>query len=174
MSEKLVPALGAGLEIETNTESAILRSFLEDNWPATVLGGYPNLPLKTEIDWQADPNRIIKPIIIRTYTVFSNIVEKDIGANIFSYNCPIAIDIYVRDLKASSERRDPTMLVAIETYIRDLISTNRLALRSKGIHSMEIDQITYVDEPPDDEEDVVWYHLVVQVRMHWHMNRVIG
>lgn len=164
--------LGAGLEIETNTESRILQDWIEIGWPTSSPAEYPGLPAKADVDFGAYQERIVKPVTLRTYTVFSNIIEIDIGHNMIKYNVPVAVDVYVRDIKASAERREPTKLVAIETYIRDYISTNRLGLRSKGIHNIELDDITRVEEPPDDEEDVVWYHTVFQVRMHWHMNRL--
>ena len=171
MSEKLQSGFGAGLEIETNTSSRILQNYIEDNWPTSV-GSNPNLPLKADIDFGAMPDRTRLPITIRTYTIFSNILNADIGSNFFAFDVPVAIDIFVRDLKASAERREPTQLVAMETYLRDFISTNRLGLRGKGINNMGISSIDYIQEPPDDEQDVVWYHLVVTVRMYYHMNKV--
>lgn len=165
MTDKLVSGFGEGKEIEVNTSSRILQDYIRDNWTLAN-------PAINEIDVGATPDRTIKPITLRTYTVFSNIVNADIGSNFFAFDVPVAIDVYVRDIKAMGERREPTKLVAIETYLRDFISTNRLGLRSKGINHMHVGTITYVEEPPDDEQDEVWYHLVVEVRMYFHMNRV--
>jgi hypothetical protein len=165
MVDKLISGFGEGKEIEVNTSSAILQQFIKDNW---------NLldPDTTEIDWGGSPDRTVKPITIRTYTILSNILNADIGSNFFAFEVPVAIDVFVRDIKAMAERREPTKIVAIETYLRDFISTNRLALRDKGINHMHIGTVNFVDEPADDEQDEVWYHLVVEVRMYFHMNRV--
>lgn len=172
MSYKLQSGFGPGMEIETNTSSAILQDYVENNWPTTPTSN-PNLPVKTSIDFGALPDRAIKPITIRTYTVFSNIRYADIGANFFGFDVPVSIDVFVRDIKASAERREPTALVAIEAYLRDFISTNRLGLRDKGINNFGISTVDYIQEPPDDEEDVVWFHLVIQVRIYYTMNKVL-
>ena len=168
----MLQSVPPGAEIEINTESAILLNYIKSTWPTVELEEYPGLPIKTKIDWQADPNRIIEPVAIRTYTVISNIREKDIGANILEYDCPVGVDIFVRDLDATSQRIEPTQLTAIESYLRDLISTNRLALRNKGIHSMGLEDIIHAYESPTNEEDPVWWHSVVQVRMCYYMNRL--
>jgi hypothetical protein len=167
----LESGLGPGLEIETNSSSDILRDYIEANWPTTV-GSNPNLPLKSSIDFGGSPDRTTKIITLKTYTIFSNIVNADIGGSFFSFDVPVAIDIFVRDTKASAERREPQSLVAIETYLRDFISTNRLGLRSKGINNMMVSTTDYIEEKPDNEQDVVWYHLVVTVRIYYHMRRV--
>lgn len=172
MSEKLEAGLGSGLEIETNTSSRILQDFIELGWPASTLPNYPNLPLSSEVDFGAMPDRTIRGVTLRTYITYENVRAADIGSQFFSFDVPVSVDVFVRDVKASAERREPTALVAIDTYLRDYISTNRLALRSKGINNMMVSDINYISEPPDDEQDVVWYHLVVTVRMYYHMRRV--
>lgn len=171
MSEKLQSGFGSGMEVETNTASAILLDYIEDNWPTTV-GSNPNLPLKQSIDWGANPERARLPITLKTYTVFSNIRNADIGGNFFVFDVPVSIDIYARDISASAQRREPTALVAIESYLRNFISTNMLSLRDKGVNNMGISTIDYIEESPNDEQDVVWFHLVVTVRMYYSMNRV--
>lgn len=168
---KLESSLGSGLEIENNTSARILQDYIEANWPTTTPSN-PNLPVKSDIDFGASPDRTTKQVTLRTYTVFQNMVSADIGVNYFAFDVPVAIDVFVRDVKASANRREPTKLVAIETYLRDYISTNRLGLRNKGINNMNVRTADYIQEPPDDEEDVVWYHLVVEVRMYYHMRQV--
>ena len=165
----LKSGLGPGLEIEYNTSSRILQDYIELNWPETTSASYPTLPIKSGIDWGATPDRTRLPVTLRTYTVFSNMVNADIGGNFFSFDIPVAIDIYVRDLNASAERREPTVLVAIRGYLIDFISTNRLGLRGKGINYMEISNVELVEDKQEDEEDVVWYHLVVTTRMYYKM-----
>lgn len=171
MSYKLVSGFGEGMEIETNTSSAILLKYIEDNWP-TVPTSNVNLPIKSNIDFGAMPDRSNKPITIKTYIVFSNIVNADIGANFFGFDVPVSIDVFVRDLSASSQRREPTQLVAIESYLRDFISTNMLGLRDKGINNMHISTVDYVESPPSDEQDVVWWHLVITCRIYYTMNKI--
>ena len=165
----LKAGLGPGLEIEYNTSSRILQNYLEANWPSTTLPTYPTLPLSNQIDWGAVPDRTRLPIVLRTYTVFQNVTTADIGANFFSFDVPVAIDIYVRDLTASAERREPTALIAIRTYLIDLISTNKLGLRGKGINYIELANIEYPENDQADEQDEVWFHAVITVRMYYKM-----
>lgn len=170
MVDKLVAALGEGEEIETQTETQLLLDFIKQNWP--ISNPYiTGLPVKSDIDFGASPDRTSKSITISTYRIFSNVIDKDIGSYTYMFNIPIAIDIFVRDVTAQSERREPTKLTLIESYIRDFITGNRLGLRNKGINNMRLDNVEYVEEPPDDEKGNVWFHLVVSVRIFYHMHR---
>lgn len=165
MSEKLQSGFGPGLEIETNTESRILQNFIEDNWDLD------SVPVE-KADFGSTPDRTKLPITLRVYRIFSNVRNADIGSNFFDFDVPVAIDVFVRDLSAHAQRREPTLLVDIDTYLRQFISTNRLGLRSKGINHMNVESSDFIQEKGDDEKDQVWFHLVVQVRMFYHMNKV--
>jgi hypothetical protein len=172
MTEKLISGLGSGLEIEVNTASTILLEFIKNGWPATVeVNPNPILPLKASVDFGATPDRTSKGVTLTTYVIFSNIYNSDVGSRVFGFDIPVAIDIFVRDITAASKRIEPPVLVAIETYLRDYITTNRLALRNKGINNMNVSSVEAIPEPPSDENDVTWFHMVVTVRMYYHMTR---
>lgn len=165
MSEKLVAGLGEGLEIETNSESAILLNFIRDNWDLDGLAA-------SKVGFGSYPDRTKLPVTLRTYRIYSNIRDADVGSKTYRFDVPVAIDIYVRDVTASAQRREPNVLISIETYLRQFISTNRLGLRDKGINNIQLVTAEYLNEPVSSTKDEVYYHLVMTVRMYYHMQRV--
>ena len=128
-----------------------------------------------KIDWGAHPSRTTKGITINCYRIFSNIYDKDVGSHVYYFDVPVAIDIYLRDIKAEGQKNEPSpKLVKIENYLRELILTNRMSLRSKGINNIMITNSQYPGEPAPEgaEQQKVWYHLVTEVRLRYHMFRV--
>lgn len=166
MSEKLVSGY-PGSEIETNTEAKILLAFIKESWN---LASIPAI----RIDFGAHPTRTVKDTTLNTYRIISNIYDADVGSHVYKYDVPVAIDVYARDAKAVGKRDNPSpRIVAIEVYLRDLISTNRTTLRSKGINNMMVTSVRYPDEPRDESaQQSVWYHLIVTCRMYFHFFRV--
>jgi hypothetical protein len=173
LSGEKLQAGTAGSEIETGTEKAILLSFIKENWAMDTING-PGFA-STNIDWGAHPSRTTKGITINCYRIISNIRDKDVGSHVYYFNVPVAIDIYLRDIKAEGQKDEPSpKLILIENYLRELLLTNRTTLRSKGINNIMLEGPVYPQEPAPagSELQKVWYHLVMQVRMIYHMFRV--
>ena len=164
MSYHLESSAGTGLEIEDNTPSRILQDFIRDNWTNDTI------PI-SDVDFGSIPDRTTKVLTVRVYPII-DFQRPDIGSTYFSFEVPVAIDVWCRDVSAQAERREPTLLVNMNTYLRDFISTNRLGLRSKGINNMTLEESRIIPDDPDDEQDTVWFHLVVQVRMKYYMKKV--
>lgn len=130
------------------------------------------LPQSSSIDWFTDPNRSQKPFTLRVRTLESEIKEQSYGGNTFKIMQPIFIEIYVRDATAAGRRqgREPEILVAMEKYITEFMSLNRLALQELlGIQYAEIRAIqTYSEiETGAEEAQSPWYHLTVRVHLHY-------
>lgn len=172
MTEKLVSGFGEGEEIETQTESELLLAYLKNNWP-TETPYLVNLPINSNIDFGTSPDRTNKSVTLNVYRIFSNVIDKDIGSYTYMFDVPVAIDVFVRDITAQAQRREPTALVAIEMFLRDFIANNRLGMRDKGINNMRLIGSEYIEEPIDDGNDTVWYHLVVTVRIYYHMHKQV-
>jgi len=170
MSEKLESGLGAGLDIEQDSASKILQDYIKDNWPDTVQSN-PDLPVKDRIDFGAWPDRTNKTITLRCYRVVTNVYDQDVGSHMYHFDIPVAVDIYLRDLKAIGARQESVRMIAIENYLRDFITLGRLALRDKGVDHIDLVNSEVIPEPPDQISEV-WFHLVVTVRMYYWMNRV--
>jgi hypothetical protein len=167
MSNEKLQSGYPGTEIETNTEAKILLAFIKDNWDLN------SVPV-AKIDFGAHPTRTNRDNTLNTYRVISNIYDADVGAHVYKFDVPVAIDVYVRDAKSIGLRNNPSpRLVNIETYLRNFIAVNPLGLRSKGVNNMMLTTVRYVEEPRDEiSSQNVWYHLVMIVRMYFHMFRV--
>lgn len=165
MSEKLISGFGSGKEIESNSSSRILQDYIKNSWSSVDV-------LATDIDFGASPDRTNKAITLLVTRTIDHVTTKDIGSHMFGYEVPMSVDVWVRDTSAQAQRREPTRLVQIDTYLRDFISTNQIGLRSKGINYMEHEGSMIVPDQPSDEKDTGWYHLVVGVRLYYTMNRV--
>lgn len=168
MVDKLISSI-PGSEIESKTEAKILLNSIKDNWALTGTAA-------STVDFGAHPSRSKKAITINCYRIYSSMHHENVGGQVYGFNVPVAIDVYVRDIKAEGLRDEPApKLVAIDNYLREFILVNRLSLRNKGVSSMTIDRIEYPDEPAPTsggEAQRVWYHLVVTVRMYYNMFRV--
>lgn len=156
-----------GSEVETNTEAKILLAFIKNNWD---LSGVPAI----RIDFGAHPTRTTKDTTLNTYRIISNIYDADVGSHVYRFDVPVAVDVYVRDAKAVGLRNNPSpRLVSIETYLRNFFSVNRLGLRDKGINNISLSAVRYPQEPSDEYTgQSVWYHMIMTVRMYFHMFRV--
>lgn len=167
MADKLISSV-PGSDIETKTEAKILLDYIKNNWTLTGTTA-------STIDFGAHPSRSKKAITINCYRIFSSIYDENVGGQVYGFDVPVAIDVYVRDIKAEGLKDEPApKLVAIDNYLRQFISVNRLGLRNKGINNMMISRIEYPDEPSKSitGEQTVWYHLVTQVRLYYNMFRV--
>lgn len=159
--EQLVGSPSAS-DIETKTESKILLDFIKANW--TMDG-----TAVSSIDFGAHPSRTTKGRTINCYRIFSNVRDDNVGATVYAFDVPVALDVYVRDVKAAGMKDVPApKLVAIVSYLRDFVSANRIALRDKGINNMMMTRIEYPDEPADS----AWHHAVLQVRIYYHKFKV--
>lgn len=170
MADKLVSGIAPGSEIETGSERNILLDFIRDNW---AMEGSEFA--SERIGWGAHPSRTTKGITLNVYRIFSNISDKNVGSNCYYFNVPLAIDVYLRDIKAEGLRNEPSpKLIQIENYLREFILTNRIALRSKGINNIMLENPTYPEEPAPEgsETQRIWYHLVMQCRLFYHMFRI--
>ncbi len=164
-SEEKLQASTPGAAIETDSEKNILQEFIKSNW--TMTGEFAI----DKVDWGAHPSRTTKAITINVYRVFSGIRDKNVGSSVYYFNVPLAVDIYVRDVKAEGLRTEPSpKLIQIENYLREFILTNRTGLRSKGINNIMLEDSAYPEEP--EESQRVWWHLVMRVRFLYHMFRV--
>lgn len=167
--EKLVSGVAPGSEIETGSERNILLDFIRNNW--TLDGEFAT----EKIGWGAHPSRTTKGITLNVYRIYSGIKDKNVGSSVYYFNVPVAIDVYVRDIKAEGQRNEPSpKLITIENYLRELILTNRLGLRSKGINNIMLESPVYPEEPAPEGSELqrVWYHLVMQCRLYYHMFRI--
>ena len=172
MPDKLVSGT-PGSQIETGSEKTILLDFIKENWIMDVVNG-PAFE-SANIDWGAHPSRTTKGITINCYRIFSNIRDKDVSSHVYYFDVPVAIDVYLRDVKAEGQRNEPSpKLILIENYLREFILTNRITLRSKGINNIMLSNVTYPEEPAPEGSEIqrVWYHMVAEVRMYYHMFRI--
>lgn len=168
-TDKLISGIAPGGEIETGSERNILLDFIRDNWDMSGEFATEN------IGWGAHPSRTTKAITLNVYRIISSIRDKNVGSNCYYFNVPLAIDVYVRDIKAEGQRNEPSpKLIEIENYLREFILTNRITLRSKGINNIMLENPVYPEEPAPEgsEYQKVWYHLVMNVRLLYHMFRV--
>lgn len=168
-NEKLVSGNTPGLEIETGSERNILLDFIKNNW--TMTGEFAT----EKIDWGAHPSRTTKGITLNVYRIFSSIRDKNVGSSVYYFNVPLAIDVYARDIKAEGLKNEPSpKLIEIENFLRELILTNRIALRNKGINNIMLENPVYPEEPAPEGAEMqrVWYHLVMRCRVLYHMFRI--
>ena len=169
MSEELKSGLGPGLDIEQDSASKILQDYIKLNWPTVQTN--PDLPLQDKIDFGAWPDRTNKTITLRCYRVVTNVYDQDVGSHMYAFDIPVAVDIYLRDIKAPGLRQESLRLIAIETYLRDFTILNRLGLRDKGVDHIDLVNSEVIPEPLNETSEV-WFHLVVTIRMYYWMNRV--
>lgn len=158
-----------GSQIETDSEKNILEDFIKSNW--TMTGEFAI----DKVDWGAHPSRTTKGITIKCYRILSNIRARDISSHVYYFDVPVAIDVYVRDTKAEGQKNEPSpKLIQIENYLRELLLTNRISLRSKGINNIMLTSMTHPEEPSPEGSELqrVWYHLVCEVRVQYHFFRV--
>lgn len=170
MAERLQSGIAPGSEIETDAEKTILLDFIRDNWSMTDVGFTSD-----RIDWGAHPSRTTKGITLNCYRIFGNIRNKDVSSHCYYFDVPLAIDVYLRDAKAEGSKDEPSPnLIKIENYLREFILVNRMTLRSKGVNNIMLDNAVYPADRGGAESDQqkVWYHLVMQVRMVYHMFRI--
>lgn len=165
MTIKLTSSFGVGSDIETETPSRILQTYIASNWPAASVNG---LPAKANIDFGAFPNRTNKAITLRTYPIIY-MERMLLGGQDYQYRVPVAIDIFLRDNTAEAQRREPTSLVKMQQYIQEFLKVNRLGLRSKGINNMSITEVNPLGRDPDNEGDQTWWHLVMNVVLNYWM-----
>lgn len=167
--EKLISGISPGSEIETGSERNILLDFIKNNW--NMSGEFAT----EKIGWGAHPSRTTKAITLNVYRVTSNIRDKNVGSSCYYFNVPLAIDVYARDIKAEGLKDEPSpKLIQIENYLRELILTNRIGLRNKGINNIMLESPVYPEEPAPEGAELqrVWYHLVMHCRLIYHMFRV--
>jgi hypothetical protein len=168
MADKLISSV-PGAEIETKTEAKILLEFIKNNWALVDTAA-------STVDFGAHPSRTKKAITINCYRIYSNMYKESVGGQVYGFSVPVAIDVYVRDIRAEGLRDEPApKLVTIDNYLREFILVNRLSLRNKGVNNITIERIEYPDEPAPtagSEAQRVWYHLVVTARMYYNMFRV--
>lgn len=173
MSEKLSSGLAPGVAdgVEGRNEARILLDFIKNNWTLT-----DNLATD-KVDWAGHPSRTIKAITINCYRIFSNVYDKDVGSHAYYFDVPVAVDVYVRDAPARGKKDDVDQpspkLVQIDNYLRQFILVNRIGLRDKGVNNIMLSRVRYPDEPPDATGgDLVWKHMLAEVRLSYHMFRV--
>lgn len=167
MSENLIAGLGPGLDIETNTESMILLKFIEDNW--TMVN-----PAAANVDFGAHPSRTTKDVTLNCYRRSTIIRDLVIGQTSYRFNVMVGIDVYSREVQTPGMKDIPPRLMAIETYLRELIALNKLNLRDKGIKSIHL---AMVENPPEPGEGkartgrggMKWFHSVVSVQCIYSM-----
>lgn len=86
----------------------------------------------------------------------------------------VLIDVAVRDIKAGGRRlgREPEDLVTIEKYLVDLLAINRLALRSQGIQYIDVlgtQTFSELEGGGGEENQQLWFHVIITVRLHYWM-----
>lgn len=170
MSERLQSGIAPGSDIETDAEKKILLDFIRDNW--NMIG---DEFASSRIDWGGHPSRTTKGITLNCYRIFSNVRNKNISSHCYYFDVPVAIDVFLRDIKAEGMKNEPSpKLVQMETYLREFILVNRITLRSKGINNIMLTSATYPADRGGEElnDQKVWFHLVMEVRLIYHMFRV--
>lgn len=129
-------------------------------------------PNASKIDFGATPNRTKKGITLRCSSPVTEVEEEDITGLVFKFEQRVVIDVYVRDIKGEGKRlgREPDDLVAIEKYLVDFLAINRLALKDEGIQYMEVlNTQTLAEIPGGEENQQLWYHMIVTLVLHYWM-----
>lgn len=127
---------------------------------------------RNDIDVGATPVRTNKRIAIKVRTI-QKFEDNDIviGGRFIEIKGIVAIDIYVRDIKAVAEAREPTDIIELEKYIVNFITTNKLAFQDEGISHVTIRNVTtpiLMDEwPTKGKGDTVWFRETIFMDMYY-------
>ena len=153
-----------GSEIETKDIGQILEEFLQDNWSLSESGLTVD-----DVRWGAPGTKMAKERInatLRAYQFFSDIRDMALGGHKNDYFELYRIDLFVRD-PTTTTSRSPKLFKMLKE-IENIFLANKTGLQSKGISSVNLYNVTQIENP--DSEDV--YHGVCSLEIRYVMDLV--
>jgi hypothetical protein len=100
--------------------------------------------------------------------------KDDATGNVFDYEVPVTIEVYLRDNTAIAERREPLQLIEIEKFLIELFTTSKYDLQNDGISHIMI-KSTMI-RPVDQFMNKLgnWYKLDVDILVVYRLKYSFG
>ena len=123
------------------------------------------------IEYGATPDRHTKDTLINCVQLPNKVQDTGEGLA-FDYTAPVRVEVFVRDSKASGERREAQQLIRLKKELVEFLNLNKHSMMEEGVSHLTIRNVTMREIDKAEYGLNNWHKLEIIVELQYRLKWV--